>query len=140
MGQAMNYVLDACALTTLLKREYGWGVVNALFNRARTGEITPYMNIINLIEVIYGFRCDKGAAYAGNILKNVYASPICIVDTVSQPVFDEATRLKSANKMSLADAIGIATAESLNAAFVTSDHHELDAVDSKEAIDFYWFR
>jgi predicted nucleic acid-binding protein len=136
----MNYVLDACALIALLKREDGWDLVNALFNQARTGEITLYMHIINLLEVIYGFRRDKGTAYAVNILKNVHASPIRIIDTVSQPVFDEAARLKGTNKMSIADAIGIAIAESLNAAFVTSDHHELDAVQVKEDLDIYWFR
>jgi predicted nucleic acid-binding protein len=141
MGQALNYVLDACTLIALLKREAGWDVVDALFKRARAGGITLYMNIINLLEVVYGFRRDKGAAYAVEVLENVHASSIRIIDTVSPPVFDEAARLKAIYKrMSVADAVGIATAENLDAAFVTSDHHELDIVEAKEAINFYWFR
>jgi predicted nucleic acid-binding protein len=67
--------------------------------------------------------------------------PITVVRTISDDVYNEAARIKAIYKrVSIADAIGIATAESLDAAFVTSDHHELDAVDAKEAIDFYWFR
>jgi hypothetical protein len=40
----------------------------------------------------------------------------------------------------LADAIGIATACSLDAVFVTSDHHELDTVEEHESFNFYWIR
>jgi predicted nucleic acid-binding protein len=136
----LNYILDACALIALFKREAGWDVVNALFKRARVGEISLCMSIINLLEVIYGFRRDKGTAYAVELLKKVYSSPVSIIDTISQPVFDEASRLKSTYKMSLADSIGIATAQSLDAAFVTTDHHELDRVEEKETLSFLWIR
>jgi predicted nucleic acid-binding protein len=140
MGQPLIYALDACALIALLKRETGWDVVDALFKRARAGEITLCMSIINLLEVIYGFRRDKGVAYAAEILKKVYSSPISIIDTISQPVFDEVSRLKSAYKMSLADAVGLATAVNTSATFVTADHHELDTVASHEPIPFLWIR
>jgi PIN domain nuclease of toxin-antitoxin system len=67
MEQPLIYILDACALIALLKRETGWDMVDALFKQARVGEITLYMSIINLLEVIYGFRREKGAAYAANV-------------------------------------------------------------------------
>jgi predicted nucleic acid-binding protein len=54
--------------------------------------------------------------------------------------FIEAGRLKASYKMSLADAILVAEAFILDATVVTSDHHELDAIDKKEDIEFYWVR
>jgi hypothetical protein len=77
----LNYILDACALIALFKREAGWDVVNALFKRARVSEINLGMSI-NLLEVIYGFRRDKDITYAVELLKKVYSSPISIIDTI----------------------------------------------------------
>jgi predicted nucleic acid-binding protein len=151
-----KFVLDACALLALLNKEKGGDKVNELFKQAKAGEITLYMSIVNLIEVFYGLIRDQGLDRAVEILKQIDNTPLKIVDTIPPPIYHEASRLKGANKMSLADAIGIATAESLNAAFVTSDHqegnlrlrfatarlrvHELDAVEKHESFSFFWFR
>jgi predicted nucleic acid-binding protein len=51
---------------------------------------------------------------------------------------NEAACLKSLYKMSLADAIGLATAKEFSATFVTSDHSELEAVEKGEQIPFLW--
>jgi predicted nucleic acid-binding protein len=139
MGQQLIYVLDACAFIALLKREAGWETVDALFKRARAGEITLCMSIINLLEVIYGFRRDRGAAYAAEIMKKVYSSPITIIDTISQQVFDEAARLKSTNKIALADAIACATAIDLSATLVTKDG-EIKEVEKREKLSVFWVR
>jgi predicted nucleic acid-binding protein len=53
-------------------------------------------------------------------------------------VFDEAACLKSNYKLSLADAIGVATAKELSGQFVTSDHSELEAVEQYEQTPFLW--
>jgi predicted nucleic acid-binding protein len=66
--------------------------------------------------------------------------PITTIDAISPPVYHEAARLKGAHKMALGDAIGLATARSLNAFFVTADHNELDAVEQKESHSFLWIR
>jgi predicted nucleic acid-binding protein len=136
----MNYVLDACALLALFNGEQGDAVVDDLLIRADEDEIKLYMSIVQLIEVYYDRIRVVGSEMAAEILESILNYPITIIDNISTPVFHEASRLKAANKMSIADAIGIATAESLDAAFVTSDHHELDAVEAKEALDFYWIR
>jgi predicted nucleic acid-binding protein len=135
-----NYVLDACALLALFNKEEGGDKVNKLFKQAKSGEITLYMSVVNLIEVFYGIIRDEGLEKATEIQKKIDASPLEIVDTITPQIYHRASLLKGTNKMSIADAIGIATAESLDAAFVTSDHHELDAVEAKEAIDFCWIR
>jgi len=46
--------------------------------------------------------------------------------------------LKASYKCSLADAIGLATAVEFSGQFVTSDHHELEAVEANEPIRFLW--
>jgi predicted nucleic acid-binding protein len=48
-------------------------------------------------------------------------APLCGVLFIN-----EAARLKSRNKMSHADSLGLAVAKELGAAFVTSDHSVID--------------
>jgi predicted nucleic acid-binding protein len=136
----MNYSLDACALIAFLDNEDGADVIEALFERADNGEISIFMSIVNLIEAYYGRIREKSSDEVAKFLQAMNSFPIEVIDTISPQIYHEAARLKAAHKMSIADAIGIATAESLNATFVTSDHHELDAVEQHEAIDFCWIR
>jgi predicted nucleic acid-binding protein len=56
-------------------------------------------------------------------------------------LLDEAARVKAFYKhVSLADAMGLATAFCTGGIFVTSDHHELDIVNAREAVRFLWIR
>jgi predicted nucleic acid-binding protein len=136
----MIYDLDACALIAFLDDEEGADRVEALLERAENGEISVFISIVNLIEVCYDrLRLDPAKMQAFLALLDDF--PITVVRTISDDVYLEAARIKAIYKrVSVADAIGIATAESLDAAFVTSDHHELDVVDAKEDLNFYWFR
>jgi PIN domain nuclease of toxin-antitoxin system len=132
--------LDASALLALLKEEEGYQAVNELFRRAHHGEITLSMSIVNLIEVFYLFIRERGMAIAVETLEQIYASSIEIIDTISRPVLNEASRLKGTYKMALGDAIGLATARSLDAPFVTADYNELGEVEQKEAVSLLWIR
>ena len=134
----MVFVLDACALISFLNDEPGADIVGDLLDKAAAGEIDVCMNIINLIEVHYGNIRGIGQERAAVILENIFASPIRVVSAVSYDVFQESSRLKAAYKCSIADAIGLATAMELSAQFVTSDHHELEAVERAESIHFVW--
>jgi predicted nucleic acid-binding protein len=137
----MNYyTLDACALIAFVDDEEGADVVAALFARSDNGDATIFMSIVNLMEVYYGRIRERSSDEVANFLHAMDCFPIEVVDTISTQVYHRASRLKGTYKMSLADAIGIATAESLDSAFVTSDHHELDVVEQREAIDFCWIR
>ena len=53
--------------------------------------------------------------------------------------------MKATHKMSIADCIGLATAIELSGQFVSSDHHELEAIASNlklanEPSLIFWFR
>jgi predicted nucleic acid-binding protein len=56
-------------------------------------------------------------------------------------VYQEAARLKRTyRRLSLADAVGVATALELSGQFVSSDHHELETIARQERVEFFWFR
>ena len=134
----MVYVLDACALISYLNNEPGSDIVEDLLKKVVDGTIEIYMNIINLVEVHYANIRTLGSDQAAIILENILAAPIQIVSIVSDTVFQHSSRLKANYKCSIADAIGLATAIELSGKFVTSDHHELEAVEENESIPFLW--
>jgi len=136
----MVCVFDACALIAYLNNEPGSDTINDLLIKAIDTDVEIYMNIINLIEVHYAnIRC-LGKDQASVILEKILASPIQVVSVISDKIFHEAARLKSAYKMSLSDCIGLATALEFSGQFVSSDHHELDVVAKVEPNLIFWFR
>jgi len=132
------YVLDACALLSFLNNEPGSDIVDNLFVNAVDDKTAVYMNIVNLIEVHYANIRSLGADLAAVILDTILAAPIQVVSVFSDTLFQQSSRLKAVYKCSLADAIGLATAIELSCQFVTSDHHELEAVSENESIPFLW--
>jgi predicted nucleic acid-binding protein len=132
------YVLDACALLAFLNNEPGSDTVAELLKNAVDGNDVIYMSIVNLLEVHYCNVRNLGQRQAAALLAGIRAAPIQIVDAVSDAVFDEAARLKASYKCSIADTIGIATAQELSGQFVTSDHHELEVVEKGESFVFLW--
>jgi predicted nucleic acid-binding protein len=135
----MTYILDACALIALLDDEEGKDKVDELFIRAKAGEIILCMSIINMLEVYYGFIRNDGLERADEILAPIDQTPLQIIDIVSEPVYKEAARLKGTYNISLADAIGLATAINRGGVFVTADG-ELVESEAKEHAPLFWFR
>jgi predicted nucleic acid-binding protein len=136
----MNRTLDACALLALLNGEDGADIVDVLLEQAQDRKITLYMNAIQLLEVYYDRIRVSGFKLANEILESILAYPITIIDTISRPILDEAARIKATYSLSLGDAVGLATAIAMGGAFVTSDHHDLDRIDSAEPGLLCWFR
>jgi len=136
----MNHILDACALLAFLNDEEGADRIEELLDLSTAGNISISMSIVNLLEVYYGELRDKGADVAQVVLDVVQHYSIKIIHAISEQAFHEAARLKATYRISIADCIGIATAAELSGQFVSSDHHELDAVAAKEPISIFWFR
>ncbi|GHU63463.1 hypothetical protein FACS189445_6690 [Spirochaetia bacterium] len=132
----MTYILDACALLAVYKREPGWEKVNALTIRAETGDILLLIHIVNLLEVYYGIRREKGPELAQEILDYVLTSAIQITNDVSLPLIREAGRFKIDYDMSLADTFVCAAASLLSATVVTADGEMLPI----DELDFFYFR
>ena len=134
-----KYVLDACALIAVLNKEPGAELVKKLLEQPQ-GETKIYMNIVNLLEVYYGLLREYGADTARNILTSIKSSPIILIDTITEPVFVGAAKLKSKYKLSLADSFALAEGIANDAAVITSDHHEFDKIEKSENIAFLWIR
>ena len=133
------FVLDACALVALLRNEKGADKVAAVYDKAEKGEAQIFMNRVNLLEVFYGFYREDGKDYAEKIMDGVSKSIITIRE-FNKGLFNEAGRMKASYRISLADSIALSQAIALNAEFLTSDHHEFDALDGIEPVQFHFIR
>jgi predicted nucleic acid-binding protein len=98
------------------------------------------MHNINLLEVYYDLRRAYGEIPANAQLANIRLLPVVFISEIEGDCFIEAGRLKTSHRVSLADSIALSTAVVHNAAIVTCDHHELDTIEEKEGIKFYWVR
>ncbi|MDR0765165.1 MAG: PIN domain-containing protein [Synergistaceae bacterium] len=135
----MLYVLDACALFAFIKGETGDNIVWDVLFRSVTGDASAVMHEINLLAVYYGFYRERGKIYAE--LKIAEASAFfTTIQGLARPIFTEAGRLKASYKISLADSIALAEASISGDSLVTADHHELDAIEKHENINFVWIR
>ncbi|MCL2486443.1 MAG: PIN domain-containing protein [Oscillospiraceae bacterium] len=136
----IHYVLDACALIALLQNEPGADKVVAAINAAHRGEATVAMNKLNLLEVYYDAYRTHGRKNADLMLAELKKRPVTINPRLSDKIFSEAGRLKAHYKISLADSVALAEALVSNGKLLTADHHEFDAVEKIEKIQFQWIR
>jgi len=135
-----DYLLDACALLAFLRQEIGWEIIKDLLCKAVRKEVKLYMNIVNLVEVFYYRIRESGFKNIEYVFNEVYDLPISFIKYFDKDEIGEAAALKAAGGLSLADAFLIATAKLTGATLVTSDHDELEPVESKGEIQFLWFR
>ena len=135
-----TYVLDACAILAVLSNEPGVDVVQGIYERAKSGDAVLVMNKINLLEVYYDLIRAYGKGRADDFFNEVKHLPIHIYHEISDEVFIEAGRLKASYKISLADSVALAQALVLNGKLLTADHHEFDAIERLEPVNFHWIR
>jgi predicted nucleic acid-binding protein len=135
-----TFVLDACAMIAFLSDEKGAEKIEAVLIGAVKGECSLYINMINVLEIYYGIYREEGLEKAEWVMDIIDSLPITIVKSLRDRLVRESGRLKANYKISLADSIALAEASLRKARLITSDHHEFDAIDEKENIQFYWFR
>jgi predicted nucleic acid-binding protein len=117
--------------------------VKNLFDKATAAgakAISIHMSVVNLVEVYYGKIQKKGSvAEADKVMRPVSELPIHVIDTITDDVYREASRLKAVYSISLADAFACATAMSLDATLVTKDS-EIEAVEEHEKLSVFWIK
>jgi predicted nucleic acid-binding protein len=136
----ITYILDAGAVVALFNNKVGADVVDALFVDAANGLCNLVMNKFNLLEVYYGYLRDDGLDFAEKRLANITESRVRISDVLTDDLMRKAGNIKAKHKMSLADSVLLAQALVDNGVVVTTDHHELDAVDKGGAVKILWVR
>ena len=134
------YVLDACALIALLLNEEGADIVARAYKDANSGNAKIVINSVNLLEVYYDFYRAQDKETADDMIANVYASVVSVVAEIDRALIAEAGRLKAIYKISLADSFALAQAKITEGMLLTSDHHEFDAIEGSEPIQFMWLR
>ena len=100
-------VLDACALIAFLNDEPGAEVVASVFETVASVEIS----VINLLEIAYdALRRTGDTQAAHDVLDAAKQLPLKINWSIDEEVFQQAARFKADYRISLADAIALATA------------------------------
>lgn len=113
-------VLDAHALIVYLEREEGFETVRRRFSQSLAdGEPLP-MTVVNLGEVLYIVRRERGAAKAEQVEAVVQTLPIEVVD-VDLGLTREAARFKAAGGLSYADCFAAALASQRQTGLLTGD-------------------
>jgi uncharacterized protein with PIN domain len=132
-----GYLLDACALIALLNDEPGAQRVEAILS----GDTPVYMSTINTLEVAYdAVRRSKNNEAAAMTLRLVSDVNIEILWALTETEWLAAARWKARGRLSLADAIALAIAETRNLKLVSADHHELDPIEAEGLIQVEWLR
>ena len=134
------FILDACALIAVLAMEKGADNIRNLFQKAVDHEAILIMNKFNFLEVYYRIYRLYGKNDAEKLFNTIKQMPILINENLTDDVLKEAGRLKVEHKISIADSIAIAETIVQKGSLVTSDHNEIETVESKENINVIWFR
>ena len=120
-------VLDSGPIIAILKFENGAALARQLL---RDNQGNCVIHAVNLMEIYYGCLREGGSDYADRVLDTIARAGIEIRNDLDIEFLRDTSFLKVNHKMSLGDTFGVALARRLNCEFVSTDHHELDAVDA----------
>ncbi len=130
-------VLDACALIAFFSDEPGAGVMEEMLTDPARANI---VHAINLCEMYYHYRRQNGEATAEDAAETFAVLNVAVHEDMDAVFWREIARLKTTFTLSLGDCCGLALALRLGAPFVTSDHHEFDAVAASGLIPILFIR
>ena len=135
-----TFILDACALIALLAGENGAEKVRDIIQDAIDEEVKVKINQINLLEVYYHIINVYDQSKANEMLEKIKKFPIEIIIGLEENTFNEAGRIKSKYKIPLGDSIVVAECIIRKGTLVTSDHSDLERIETAENIKINWFR
>ena len=119
----MRYVLDACALLALIKKEDGaLSVRHALESEKNV----CLVHSVNLCEVYYDCLRCYGNDPTEKLLTDFIETGLIIRNDMDVDFWKAAGKLKARGRISLADCFAIALAVREDAVLMTSDRHEFE--------------
>ena len=92
------------------------------------------------MEIYYGCLREGGADYADKVLDTIARAGVEIRNDLDIDFIRDTSFLKVNHQMSLGDTFGVALARRLKCEFVSTDHHELDAVTASGVCDVKFIR
>ncbi len=133
------FVIDACALIALFRKEPGWEKVSLRIKQATDGEAMLLMHNASVAEVYYD-SLYYDASKADQLLKSLNGLPVQFISHLNHDFIKAIGFYKTKYKVSFADCFVLATAEIYDAAVVTSDHHEFGPIEKDGRLRFEWIR
>ncbi len=125
---AAIYVADAGAMLAYLRNEPGGKEFLAIVEEPGS---TVYAHPANLVEVFYDVRRAAGEDAAQGAMRLLAEPGILFRDDLDRPFWEDAARLKADyRRVSLADCFGLALTRRVNGVFLSTDHHELEAINA----------
>jgi len=135
-----RFVLDASAIIAYFNDEDGADKVEQLIEQAQSGEAELYAASINLYEVFYDTLRRGSSEKAEEVLADLYALPMTVIETLDRALMRHAGRFKTTYRLSVADSFALGLAKMLGAQVVSTDHHEFDPVEKSGDVRFVWLR
>ncbi len=119
----MKYVLDACALISLLRNEQGALLVRQALE---ADDSVCLIHAVNLCEVYYDCLRSYDTEATDRLLDNLLACGVLLRNDMDVEFWKAAGRLKSRGRIALADCFAVTLAAREEAVLLTSDRHEFE--------------
>jgi predicted nucleic acid-binding protein len=119
----MRYVLDACAIISLVKNEDGALIVRQALESENN---VCFIHAVNLCEVYYDCLRCYGSDPAEELIAKLIESGLILRSDMDMEFWKAAGKLKSRGRISLADCFAVSLAKREDAALLTSDRHEFE--------------
>lgn len=131
-----SYVLDSYALIAYLENEPEGEKVEKILKVARSGKTRLYLSVVNLGEVYYITKRERGTEKANETIFIIEQLPVSIVDA-DKAVSIQAAKLKANHSMAYADCFAAALGILYGARVVTGDP-EFKKLDKDVVVE--WLR
>lgn len=119
----MRYVLDACALLSLIKAEEGMAIVREALEAE---DSICLIHAVNLCEVYYDCLRCYGNQPSEDIIANLVAAGLGVRGDMDTEFWKAAGHLKAAGRVSLADCFAVVLSVREDATLLTSDRREFE--------------
>ena len=129
-----GYVFDSFAFLAFLDGEGGADRVQELLTAAARGEVTIFLSMINLGEVLYIVERERGLMRAQQVLAMMAQLPLHIVEATRDRVL-AAAHIKANARLSYADAFAVGTAREVAGIVITGDP-EFAAVENLVTVEW----
>ena len=126
----MRYILDACAILSLVKNEDGAAVVRQVLE---SEDNVCLVHAVNLCEVYYDCLRCYGKDPTEDLLVKLTEAGLTIRDDMDNDFWKAAGALKVRGRISLADCFAVALTVREDAVLLTSDRHEFEPLISTNA-------
>jgi predicted nucleic acid-binding protein len=121
-------VLDAGAMIAYLNSETGGEVIR---QRLGVSSVAACAHALNMAEVFYNYSRDADVLTARLALASLLGDGVQTRADMDAALCEDAAQLKADwRRISLADCFGVALARRLGAEFLTTDRHELTALEA----------